>query len=70
MIFGGAASALGLAPSAEAFLSFAPGGQAEMAILAIVAGADVAFVVTHHIVRIVLVILGAPLISRLQNRNG
>lgn len=55
---------LGLAPPLEAFLSFAPGGQAEMALLALVAGADVAFVVAHHLVRIVVVILGAPLVAR------
>lgn len=54
----------GLAPPLEAFLSFAPGGQAEMALLALVAGADVAFVVAHHLVRIVTVILGAPLVAR------
>lgn len=53
----------GLAPAREAFLSFAPGGQAEMAVLAILAGADVAYVVTHHIVRLVVVILGAPLVA-------
>ena len=56
--------AMGLAPPLEAFLSFAPGGQAEMALLALVAGADVAFVVAHHLVRIVVVILGAPLVAR------
>ena len=54
----------GLAPPLEAFLSFAPGGQAEMALLALVAGADVAFVVAHHLVRIMTVILGAPLVAR------
>jgi len=54
----------GLAPPLEAFLSFAPGGQAEMALLALVAGADVAFVVSHHLVRIIVVILGAPLVAR------
>jgi membrane AbrB-like protein len=55
----------GLAPQVEAILAFAPGGQAEMAVLAIVAGVDTAFVVTHHIVRIVIVILGAPIVSRM-----
>ncbi|MFT6533939.1 MAG: membrane AbrB-like protein [Limimaricola cinnabarinus] len=55
----------GWAPGMEALLSFAPGGQGEMAVLAIVASADLAFVVTHHVVRIVVVILGAPLIARL-----
>ena len=55
---------LGLAPSVDALLAFAPGGQAEMVVLALVAGTDVAFVVAHHLVRIVTVILGAPLVRR------
>lgn len=54
----------GLAAPVEAFLAFAPGGQAEMTMLAIIAGADLGFVVTHHLTRIVLVILGAPLAAR------
>ncbi len=58
------ARSLGGAPWLEAFLSFAPGGQAEMAVLALVAGADLGFVVAHHLARIVLVITGAPLAAR------
>lgn len=64
LIFAEGASLAGLAPHVEALLAFAPGGQAEMAVLAIVAGVDVAFVVTHHLVRIVVVILGAPIVAR------
>ena len=56
---------LGLADPVEGFLSFAPGGQAEMTVLAIVAGADLGFIVVHHIVRIVIVITGAPLVAAL-----
>ena len=56
---------IGAAAPMEAFLAFAPGGQSEMAILAIVAGADLAYVVTHHLVRLVVVILGAPVVARL-----
>ncbi|MFV0333740.1 MAG: AbrB family transcriptional regulator [Tropicimonas sp.] len=48
----------------EAFLSFAPGGQAEMTVLAIVAGADLGVVIAHHLVRIVLVITCAPIVAR------
>ena len=55
---------IGAAPHVEALLAFAPGGQGEMAVLAIVAGADMAYVVTHHLVRIIVVILGAPLVGR------
>ena len=56
---------LGIAPHVEAFLAFAPGGQAEMTVLAIVAGADLGFVIAHHLVRVVLVITGAPVAARL-----
>lgn len=55
---------LGLAPFTEALLAFSPGGQAEMAVLAIVAGADIAFVVSHHVIRILTVIIGAPIVRR------
>lgn len=55
----------GLAGQVEGFLAFAPGGQAEMTVLAIVAGADLGFVVVHHLTRIVLVITAAPIVARL-----
>ena len=55
----------GLAPPIEGFLAFAPGGQAEMTVLAIIAGADLGFVVVHHLVRIMVVITGAPIAARL-----
>ncbi len=57
---------LGLARPVEAFLAFAPGGQAEMTVLAIVAGADLGYVVVHHVVRILVVITGAPIAARLM----
>ncbi len=55
----------GLAPALEGFLAFAPGGQAEMTVLALVVGADLGFVVLHHLTRIIFVILGAPIAARL-----
>jgi len=55
---------LGWLPFTEAILAFSPGGQAEMAIVALAAGVDAAVVVAHHLVRIVFVILGAPLVAR------
>jgi membrane AbrB-like protein len=58
-------TAAGIAHPVESILAFSPGGQAEMTVLAIVAGADVAFVVSHHVIRVFLVILCAPLFSRL-----
>ena len=54
----------GLAGPLEAFIAFAPGGQAEMVLLAIIAGTDIAYVVTHHLIRILVVILGAPIAAR------
>jgi membrane AbrB-like protein len=62
--FAALAISLGLVPFIEGLLVFSPGGQAEMAILALVAGADVAFVVAHHLVRIFTVILGAPVFAQ------
>ena len=55
----------GFAAPVEAFLAYAPGGQAEMTMLAIVTGTDLGFVITHHLTRIILVITGAPIAARL-----
>lgn len=55
-------------PPLDVLLSFLPGGQAEMAVIAIIAGADVGFVVAHHIARIIVVILLAPLVARYLDR--
>jgi membrane AbrB-like protein len=65
-----AAHRIGGAPMVEAFLSFAPGGQAEMTVLAIVAGADLGFIVIHHLMRLVVVITGAPIVARLIWKGG
>jgi len=54
----------GLAKPVEGFLAFAPGGQAEMTVLALAAGADLGFVILHHVTRVVTVILGAPVAAR------
>ena len=56
---------LGLAEPVNGFLAFAPGGQAEMTVLSIIAGADLGFVIVHHLTRILLVITGAPIAARL-----
>jgi len=60
---------MGLAPGMETLLAFAPGGQAELTVLALIVGADVAFVVAHHVLRIVVVILGAPIAARLFSQR-
>ena len=59
---------LDLAPPMDAFLGYLPGGQAEMVVIAILAGADLAFVVSHHLLRIVLVIMIGPLVERRLRR--
>lgn len=51
-------------------LAFAPGGLAEMSLVALALGVDAAFVSTHHIVRILLVIALMPLAFRLWRRWG
>lgn len=65
LIFVEAVYIMGLAPGMEALLAFAPGGQAELTVLALIVGADVAFVIAHHVLRIFVVILGAPLFARM-----
>lgn len=57
-----------VAPALDAFLAFLPGGQAEMVVIAIIAGADLAYVVSHHLLRIIIVILLAPIVARLISR--
>jgi uncharacterized protein len=49
-------------------LAFAPGGLAEMSLVALALAIDTAFVASHHIVRIGLVVTLAPLAFRLFRR--
>lgn len=49
-------------------LAYAPGGLAEMSLVALALGADAAFVATHHVARVILIILFAPLIFTLGKR--
>ena len=62
-------SSLLLLPPIDVLLAFLPGGQAEMAIIAIVSGADVPFVVAHHLVRLMLVLVFAQLVSGWIRKN-
>lgn len=68
VIFAEAIHLFDMAPAMETVLAFAPGGQAEMAVLTLIVGGDLAFVIAHHVLRIFLVILGAPLAARLFGR--
>ena len=52
-------------PFSMLLLAFVPGGIAEMCLIALALGQDVAFVSTHHVVRVILVIACAPLAFRL-----
>ena len=52
-------------------LAYAPGGLAEMSIIALSLGIETAFVATHHIIRIGLIVMAAPLVfARLRPRRG
>ena len=51
----------GIHPS-QIFLAYSPGGLTEMSLLALAMGQDVAFVSVMHLLRILLVILGAPFV--------
>ena len=57
-------------PFETLLLAYAPGGVAEMSLVALALDADPAFVSTHHVFRIVLIVIFAPLafamIRRLQ----
>lgn len=61
---------MGLAPALDGFLAFAPAGQAEMAILAIVVGADLGFVVLHHVIRVFFILTCSPIAARLFGFSG
>ena len=49
-------------------LAFAPGGIAEMGLVALALGGDPLFVATHHVLRIGIVVLAAPWLYRLWRR--
>jgi len=51
-------------------LAYAPGGLAEMSLIALAQNIDPAFVAAHHTLRIALVVLLAPLLFRLIARSG
>ncbi len=47
-----------------ALLAFAPGGVSEMCLIALAFDLDPAFVAFHHLVRLTLILLAAPLVAR------
>jgi membrane AbrB-like protein len=56
-------------PMVDLILAFAPGGVSEMSLVALSLQADAAFVSTHHLVRIALIVVAAPLLFRLVARH-
>lgn len=56
---------LGLEPL---ILAYSPGGLAEMSLIALALHIEVAFVATHHIVRIALIVISAPLTFKALDR--
>lgn len=57
-------------PIDQALLAMAPGGLTEMGLIALAIHADVAFVALHHVVRILFVIVLAPLAFRVIIGRG
>ena len=45
-------------------LAYSPGGLAEMSMVALSLALEPAFVIVHHLTRVVLVLIGAPLAFR------
>jgi uncharacterized membrane protein AbrB (regulator of aidB expression) len=55
-------------PKAPIVLAFAPGGLAEMSVIALSLGIETAFVATHHVARIAMIVIGAPIVFRTARR--
>lgn len=74
LLFGGAVAfvlvRLGLLDPATAFLATSPGGLSQMAALSAAVGADAALVATLHIVRVLAVIVLAPVVLKLLPGGG
>ncbi len=51
-------------------LAYVPGGVTEMGLVALALGVDPAFVATHHLVRILIVVTLAPLLLPIWRRTG
>jgi membrane AbrB-like protein len=57
-------------PSTQLILAFAPGGFAEMALVAFGLGADLTFVIFHQLVRYILVMIATPAMVTVLRRTG
>jgi len=56
-------------PASALLLAYSPGGLAEMSLIALVLSLDAAFVATHHILRIFMIVVFAPLVFRRFRRG-
>ena len=56
--------------STQLILAFAPGGFAEMALVAFGLGADLTFVIFHQLVRYILVMIASPTMVTVLRRSG
>jgi membrane AbrB-like protein len=68
--FGFAVDATAGVPFGSALLAFSPGGLAEMSLIALALGVDAAYVSSHHVVRIFMIVVAAPLVFRLLRHKG
>lgn len=68
IVFAAAASRILDVPFAPMMLALAPGGVTEMSLTALALNVDTAFVSTHHVARIAMVVVIAPLAFRMGRR--
>ncbi|MBT3929173.1 MAG: AbrB family transcriptional regulator, partial [Rhodospirillaceae bacterium] len=57
-------------PFASLVLAFSPGGLTEMSLVALALNVDTAFVATHHIVRITVVVMLVPFLFKFMRARG
>lgn len=70
LLFALALAALAGFPFISLVLAFSPGGLTEMNLIALTLDIDTAFVATHHIARIAIIVTVVPMIFRLLVRFG
>lgn len=64
----GLGEATGL-PFHAIWLAFAPGGVAEMTLVSLSMGIDVAFVSTHHVIRVAFMVVAAPVVFHILRKH-
>ena len=57
-------------PFESLVLAFSPGGLTEMSLVALALNVDTAFVATHHIVRITVVVMIVPFLFKIMRKRG